>query len=242
LAHPCPHAGHDAALATADALRRDPVNPPAAALLRGDVLITAGRQGDAADAYQAELVKAPSSILAMSAAAAANAAHGPILAVQLLRSRVDGHPDDLSAMAMLAFMLDAAKKPDAAAHVLEALVAQQPDHSKSMNNLAWVYYELGDARAYPLALRAYLSTWSPQVADTLGCILLAASKTQEALTLLRFAGRELPDDLPIQLHLAEAARKAGLLGEARTLLTSRAKHEFDGRATAAELLVDMDTP
>jgi putative PEP-CTERM system TPR-repeat lipoprotein len=235
-------AGLDAALATADALRREPANLPTAALLRGDVLLAAGRQADAADAYQVELTKTPSSVLAMSAAAAANAAHGPISAVQLLRSWVDRHPDDLSAMAMLASMLEAAKKPEAAAGVLEALLAQQPGHTKSMNNLAWIYYELGDARAYPLALRAFLSTWSPQVADTLGCILLAADKTQEALTLLRFAGRELPDNLPIRLHLAQAARKAGSLGEARTLLVGLAKQQFDGRATATQLLVDMDTP
>ena len=234
-------AGLDPALAAADALRRDPINLPAAALLRGDVFLAAGKQANAADAYKAELAKAPSTLLATHAAAAENAARGPIPAVQLLRSWMAAHPDDLAAMAMLSSLLTDAKYPDAAAAVLEALLARQPNDTRLMNNLALAYHELGDSRAYPLALRAYLSTFSPTVADTLGCILVTDGRTPDALTLLRFAARELPDDFPVQLHLAQAARQAGLQDEARVLLTSLAKQQFDGRATATRMLAGMQT-
>ena len=234
-------AGLDAALVVAEALRRDPANMPTAASLRGDLLSADGRQADAAEAYLAELTKAPSSLLAMQAAAAVNAAHGPVPAVRLLRTWIQAHSDDLSARAMLSSMLTAARLPAAAATVLESLRAHWPNDTRLMNNLALAYFELGDPRAYPLALRAYLSTFDPPAADTLGCILLADGRTREALTLLRFAARELPDDLPIRLHLARAVRKAGLTDEARALLVGLTKQEFDGREDATRMLADLET-
>ena len=233
-------AGLGAALLTADTLRRDPVNMPAGALLRGDALLAAGKQADAADEYKAELVRSPLPILALQAAAAENAARGPASAVQVLRSWVAAHPDDLAAMAMLSSLLTEAKRPGEAATVLETLLARQPNDTRLMNNLAVAFQETGDARAYPLALRAYLSTFSPVVADTLGCISMTSGREQEALTLLRFAARELPDNLPVQLHLAHAVRHAGLQGEARILLTGLAQQQFEGRAAAAQMLADMN--
>jgi predicted Zn-dependent protease len=158
----------------------------------------------------------------------------------MLKTWIEAHPDDLSAMALLSTILTAAKQPAAAASVLETLLARQPDDTRVMNNLALAYQELGDARAWPLALRAYLSTFSPVVADTLGGILLASGGTQDALMLLRFARREMPDELSVQLHLAQAAHQAGLRDEARVLLTSLSKQQFDGRATAMQLLSKIE--
>ena len=210
-------------------------------MLRGDAFLAANKLTDAADAYKAELAQTPSTLLVTHAAAAENAARGPIAAVLVLQSWVKAHPDDLTAMAMLSSMLTDAKQPAAAATVLEMLLARQPNDTRLMNNLALAYHELGDARAYQLALRAYLSTFNPTTADTLGCILTAHIQTPEALTLLRFAARELPDNLPVKLHLAQAVRQAGLQDEARLLLTSLAKQQFDGRAVATQMLADMQT-
>ena len=232
-------AGLDAALATAEALRRDRANMPGAATLRGDVLQAAGRFAEAAAALQAELAVAPSSALVIRTAGAVHAARGPVEAAMMLRGWMAGHPNDVAALTVLASMEDAAKNLEGARAALEQLLAREPNDPGVMNNLAWAYQQLGDGRAYPLALRAYLATFDPMIADTLGCIMLAQNRTQEALALLRYAGREVPSDLMIQLHLAQAVRQAGLREEARAMLTGLTKKQFDGHAVAVQLLAGL---
>ena len=68
----------NAALAAADQLKRDPANMPAAAALRGDVYMSQRRFADAATAYAAEMKAAPSSALALRAAAADGVAEATI--------------------------------------------------------------------------------------------------------------------------------------------------------------------
>ena len=233
--------GLPAALATVDDLARHSADRTTVALLRGDALRMAGKMDAAADAYRAQLGESPGSTLALRATRALDASQGHAAAIRFLRGWVAQHDADGPALSTLAELHASARQPAEAAHVLERLMTQTPNDPVVANNLAWVYNELGDGRAYTLALRAYLTSFSPSAADTLGTILLDRNQVAQGLQMLRVAARDQPDNPAIRLRLAHATRLAGLPDETRVLLETLVQQPFDGRATAVQALADLNT-
>lgn len=240
--------GLPAALATVDDLARHAADPRTVALLRGDALRMAGKMQEAANAYRAQLDQGPdatsdpttNSTLALRATRAIDASQGHVAAIAFLRGWAARHDADSPTLSTLAELYAQASQPAEAAQVLERLMARHPNDPVVANNLAWIYHELGDDRAYTLALRAYLTTFSPSAADTLGTILLGRNQVAQGLQMLRAAARDQPDNPAIRLRLAHATRQAGLPDETRALLQTLVEQPFDGRATAVQALADLD--
>ena len=160
--------GLPAALAMADTLRKDPANMPAAALIKGDLLMTARQFGDAAAAYQAEYKLAPSSTLANHAALAFTAAGAPAAARGQLEDWLKRTPGDPDTLRELASLNIASHDYAAAAAELKQALQVRPNDGVALNNLAWVLQEQHDPGALAAARRAFLIAPSANVADTLG--------------------------------------------------------------------------
>ncbi|MEJ2670182.1 MAG: hypothetical protein P8077_08050 [Gammaproteobacteria bacterium] len=74
-----------------------------------------------------------------------------------------------------------------------------------LNNLAWAYHKMKDKRAVAVARKAVeIAGDSAPILDTLGVILLAEGKDQEALQLLIKANELAPEAEDIKTHLEQA--------------------------------------
>ncbi|MGH6914560.1 MAG: tetratricopeptide repeat protein, partial [Geminicoccales bacterium] len=133
-------------------------------------------------------------------------------------------------------------KSDSAIAEYERVLATEPDHFVALNNLAWEYFQRGDARAEAMAKRAFeLSPDNGSVADTLGWIQVKAGKMEEGIPTLRKAV-ELSDGNPeVQYHLAAGLAAAGQNAEARELLEQAlaAESGLASRPEAEKLLQSL---
>ena len=95
-----------------------------------------------------------------------------------------------------------------AIQLYEPLNEARPDNPMVLNNLAWAYHMLKDKRALSTARKAVdLAGDAAPILDTLGVILLAQGKTQEAYDLLKKANELAPEAEDIKQHLEQARAK-----------------------------------
>src|SRR5262249_38824373 len=133
------------------------------------------------------------------------------------------------------------KNFNAARDAYEKALAMNPNFVPALNNLAVLDSErLGrlDA-AYDLAKKAKaLAPNSPNIADTLGWILLEKNEFANALPLLQESAGKLPDNPLIQYHLGMAQYMLGQEGPARTTLQRAASsaNDFPGKGDAQHRL------
>lgn len=128
---------------------------------------------------------------------------------------------------------------DAARLRYEALLEFVPDNPSALNNLAWLYEQAGDPRALEVAERAHrLSPRSPEMADTLGWILVRSGTLVRGLHLLKEAHRKRPDNPSIAHQYAYALVASGQRRRAREVLdrTLEAHAVFPERSAAESLL------
>jgi len=233
--------GLNAALAAADRLAADPANQPAAQLLKGDVYVAAGRFADALAAYGTELRSSPTSGLVLRNTAALAAAGRPDQAAQGLRDWLAVHPDDIDATAALASLdLIARRFYDAEMH-LQVVLSKRPNDATELNNLAWVYQQRNDPRARNVAQKAYLISPNPQIADTLGWILVSQGNAASGLSLLRQAAVQQQGEPTVQYHLAVALNATGQHEAAAAVLRPivLGPTNFDEKQEAARLLQEL---
>jgi len=233
--------GLNAALAVADRLAADPANQPAARLLKGDAYVSAGRFTDAIAAYGAELRTSPSSALVLRNSAALGAAGRADQAAQGLRDWLAVHPDDIDVASALATLdIVAHRFYDAETH-LQVVLAKRPNEATALNNLAWVYQQRNDARARGVAQKAYLLSPTPQIADTLGWILVNQGSAANGLTLLRQAAALQPDEPSVLYHLATALNATGQREQAAAVLRPivLGPASFDEKPEAARLFQQL---
>ena len=231
-------AGLDAALKTAAELRADPRNMPDAAILQGDVLMQAGQTARAVQAYRAEFDLVPSKLLALRVADSTAAAGQADAAATFLRAWAQGHPDDPDVSRVLARMDVAAGRWSEAQTDLEARLKRRPNDPIALNDLAFIYQTHNDDRALALAQQAYRLAPGPEIADTLGWIMLQHGDPSGALALLQRAQIGLPDNPAVAYHLAAALQKDGQPEESRKLLQSLVARPqpFEDRSAAESLL------
>ena len=151
----------------------------------------------------------------------------------------ENEEDNLARLAYMSVLIQT--KNYGEARVLgDLLVSREPDNIILLNNLAWVYSELGEGEpAIEMARRAYkLSEQSAEVADTLGWILIHHGHVSEGSTLLSQATVRMPARADIRYHYAVALSKLGRNGEARQILEKLllADPDFTEREDAEELL------
>jgi predicted Zn-dependent protease len=236
--------GLDAALAAADRLSADPANQFMGRLLKGDVYSLAGRFADAITAYRAEQRSQPSSVLALRIAAAYSAAGQPDQAALGLREWMATEPNDADAAEMLAELDLAAHRLDDAEAYLLVVLSKRPNDASALNNLAWIYQQRNDPRARSTALRAYLISPTPHIADTLGWILTTEGNPASGLVLLRQAAAQLSDAPSIRYHLAVALKDTGQSKDALAVLQPivQGPVNFDNKQDAARLLDQLTKP
>ena len=210
--------GLAAAMDVAAALRRDEANMPTAGALRGDAFMRAGQFGDAAQAFAAERAIEPSTALALRHAAAHAAASRDEDAAEVLRTWLGNHPDSTETAQMLSQLDVKAKRWDDAQAHLGTVLAARPDDATALNNLAWVYASIGDARARGTAQRAYLLAPTANASDTLGWVMVQEGEAARALPLLERARSIRPDAPGIRYHLGVAMMKNARAHEGSALL------------------------
>ena len=233
--------GIEAALATADRLMGQDREFTMIRALKGDIYMAANRPHDAANAYKEAFAAAPSDILATRLAAAQMRDRAPDDAIKTLSDWVAKNKDDLPAMEQLAEIHIGLNRLPEAKGYLEAIVKVKPHDAVALNNLAWVYQQLGDPRAQSLARQAYILAPGAQTADTLGWILTSAGSADMGVSLLRQASAEAAKDPRVQYHFAVALKDTGKKDEAIQHLTDvvAAKGDFKEKPLAQQLLDEL---
>jgi uncharacterized protein (TIGR03790 family) len=139
-------------------------------------------------------------------------------ALELLRSWLATHPDDLAARQLLGLSLDPVAERAEAIEAYRAVLAVAPDDVVMSNNLAYVLASSSDGRAEALQLarKAYeRSRGEPSVADTLGWVLYQDGQLEEAQRVLQESVRRAPRLVDARVHLALVLLKQGTQDRAR---------------------------
>ena len=160
-------------------------------------------------------------------------------AEQVLRTWLNANPKDLPGTVALASLLHQSDRKQDAIKAYEQIIGIEPDHVMALNNLAWLYHEVGDDRSVPTARKALsLAPDRGEVADTLGWILVNEGRIDEGLVHLHEAALRLPKLPDIQYHIGAALAKLGRNSEARTRLKASLEgtEAFTGRADAEKIL------
>jgi putative PEP-CTERM system TPR-repeat lipoprotein len=235
--------GLDPAMAEAAQLRRDPLNMPAARMLKGSLYMAAKRYDDAVAAFQEELKSEPFSALVLATATAMSDAGHNDEGVALLRDWVAKQPDAAVSDTLAAVDIGS-HRIDQAEQNLQAVLGERPNDSVALNNLAWIYEQKHDQRARGLAQRAYMLQPTAQTADTLGWIVLQEGYKSVGLTLLRRAAASVPNDPTVLYHLAVALNMNGQRDGAAKLVTAllASTDQFAERDDVVKLQAELGGP
>ena len=207
--------------------------------LTGDLLMHAERYAEAAQAYQDGLNKERNSLLALRRHQAQISAGQIDQTLEEIKAWLQSRPSDHLMRAMLAETHARLGEHERAIVEYERVLAARPDNADALNNLAWLYRQRQDPRAYDLAERAYRNApAAPHVLDTLGWLLIERGDTARGLGLLSKARHLAPDKPGISYHLAVALEHAGLPMEAKRELEQLLQRfpEFED-ANAARVLL-----
>ena len=184
--------GLDAALKLANDLRNQPNNLPSSTVLKGDLLMAAGKYPDAAQAFLTEYKLSPTTPLVLRLANAQASSGQDDEATKILREWQKATPGEPDVAQMLGLLdIKANRLADAEKNLSEVLT-KRPSDPVAMNNLAWVYSVRNDPRARQLAQRAYLQAPTAETADTLGWIMIKGGDAKSGLPLLQQASTQRP--------------------------------------------------
>lgn len=185
-------------------------------LLEGDLRLRQKEFDRAVTAYEGAYAKAPNGQTTTRLANAQWQAGKRESALATLQRWLSSEPKDRQARLQYAMYLqESNRKPETIAEY-EKLSEQLPDNGLILNNLAWFYHETGDARALRYAERAHdKAPDNPEIADTLGWILVQRDEGLRGLEVLQKALAKAPDHPSIRYHLAVAYAKVGRKDSAR---------------------------
>lgn len=154
---------------------------------------------------------------------------------QLLQQRLQQPPADLSVVLELADLYQQQNQLAAAINLYQSQ-ADLNEQPVLLNNLANLYLPDDAAKALSYAQQAYeLLPGQPDITDTYGYALVKTGKLTEGLGLLRDAEIRQPDNLMLQLHLAETLQLSKRHDEAKALLNRLQGKNF---STAERQLFD----
>lgn len=228
-----------AALARIEQLKAARPRDAAVLTLEGDVQTALKDFGKAVAAYDAAAAVRASGPIAIKAYRARQLG-GLANPVQPLEAWLVKQPEDATVRVALAEAYQQTGDKRRAAAQYEVLERAGGAGPIALNNLAWLYFELGDPRAEPVAKRAYDGARGvAAVADTYGWILVQADKPGEALDLLKQAAAS--GDPNIEYHYAVALVRSGAVEEGRRRLTALLDRstDFEAAADARKLLESL---
>jgi len=214
------------ALARVNDLRSRRPRDIEALVLEGDVQMVLHDYVKAANAYQAARALQPASGLAFREYKARAAGNLPN-ALEPLETWLRAHGEDVAIRLVYAEACRAQGDRRGAAAQYE--MVRRGGHATPvvLNNLAWIYYELGDTRAVGVAKEAH--TAAPgiaAIADTYGWILAETGKAAEAEPILAAAAAA-DDDPSIDFHHAVALVRSGKPEQGRQQLRDLLKRSPD---------------
>jgi Tfp pilus assembly protein PilF len=160
-------------------------------------------------------------------------------AAKPLNEWLSKHPDDARVRLALAQAYQERGEFKQAAAEYERVLKSHPNHAPTLNNLAWMYYEMRDSRTIETAERAHtLQPDDGAIADTFGWLLVEEGQAQRGVELLRRAAKQAPNVPDIRYHLAVALAKTGANEEARIVLAElvNSGQSFKDMAKAKQLL------
>ena len=209
--------------------------------LEGDIQTQQRDFAKAVPAFQAAFNKEPRPALVLALANAQWRADNQTEALKTLKSWLTTNPKDIDARTQLLMYLNLLQRNTEAIAEGETILRQEPNNSIAVNNLAALYQQVGDKRALEFAERAMqLAPDSPDVADTLGWILVQSNQQlPRGIELLRQAVAKKADP-QIRYHLAAAYAKAGQREEAlRELDKLQQLNKLSSNKLPAQLVDDM---
>jgi predicted Zn-dependent protease len=234
--------GHgEAAVARVEALARARPDDPAARVLESEVYAAQRRFAEAERALDTALKLRPSASLAVKAYQLRLASERAD-ATEPLADWLARQPDDAPVRRLMAEAHVRAGARQRAVEQYELLLSREPGDVVALNNLAWLYFELGDRRAAATARRAYeLAPDSPAVGDTLGWILVQQGRVADGLPLLEKAAGQVPGDGDMQYRHAAALARSGRNAEAEARLRAvlATVDHFASRQEAEQLLAEL---
>jgi putative PEP-CTERM system TPR-repeat lipoprotein len=236
---------YDAAMKTAEALKKKQPKLAAGDMLRGDIMLAQKKYDDAVKAYEAAQKLEDTPVLAIRRFAAERRGGKKDAAYAALEKWVGGTDDKVGRNTLATTYLVDKDYKKAIEHT-EKLLSSEKDNPVLLNNAAWAYQQMGDKRAKEYAERAHaIAPQSPAVMDTLGWILVQTDDPNRGLDLLKRAASAAPNQGDIRYHVAAGLQKLGrteeALRELQRLLAAREGEivNFSTKAEAETLLKQL---
>ncbi len=163
-------------------------------------------------------------------------------ALNLLNSELNKANDNLALQFKLGNIYQQLKEYPKAAKHFEFILEIQADNVAVLNNLAWNYFQQGNAEAINLAKKAYdKAPKSVAIADTYAVILLEKGDKKQALDILKDIAKKSPNAMDIQYHLALAYSKNSQKQQAIDILKvlEQEKKYFSEKKQVALLLKQL---
>ncbi|MDP2902501.1 MAG: PEP-CTERM system TPR-repeat protein PrsT [Methylovulum sp.] len=189
--------------------------------------------------YQTALAKEKNADLLMRLYLALKQANDAQKAFNVLEQWVKAHPQDKVPMLALAEEHLQAKQWEKAQKYYEQLLKTNKNQPLLLNNLAYIYFTTGNAKALDYAEQAQkLTPDQPSSNDTLGWILVNKDQPERGLEYLRTAHARSSQDPEIRYHLAVALYRLNRIEEAKLELEQvlQEKQTFNGIEDARALL------
>jgi len=159
-------------------------------------------------------------------------------AERILVSWLRNYPEDDRVRLVLASFFQQHNHNDKAIKEYELILQRHPDNIVVLNNIALAYHNVNDSRAISYAKKAYtLKSDSPQIADTLGWVLVQNDDSNRGLTYLERALKMEPNNRSIKFHIASAYAQLGKPHKAKQLLSDilSTNEPFEDRNAAKKL-------
>jgi putative PEP-CTERM system TPR-repeat lipoprotein len=230
---------YNKATEVAKGLQKDYPKSPLGFRLAATIQSQAGQTKEAIASLEAAMTLAEDSVTARQLADAYMKAGRSKDAIGLLKDWTGKHQDDRAAIASLAVLYQAAGQDAEAVKLYEQLYEGEKTNYVLLNNMAWIYHQMGDPRAEGIARQAYEADPNrPEVADTYGWILFNTGQRERGLAMLQQAYLAYPSQTEIGYHVAVALSTMGRNDEALQILRKilRDQPEFPQAPEAQALL------
>lgn len=184
--------------------------------LEGDIHMRSKDYSVAAQNFAKAFAKTPSGILAIRHFEAERQSKNKGAGTDSLKEWLKKNPNDVQVRIVLAQAYAESGKKRNAEIEYKKILEIDSQNVAVLNNLAWLYQELGGKNALNYGKRAFdLAPNNPAVLDTYGWLLVEIGKVEQGLPHLQKAFQKAPSVVSIQFHYAVALYRSGNMQAAK---------------------------